>query len=107
MKNYKSREQIIKDIDAAHRKIAKAKTVAQEHLDAEELLCGTDNAAELRECRNAADKQFRKIKRLEMVRLPKLGEKLAEWDTIQLIPQDTVPVTPSEISSAPQDLEAV
>lgn len=101
MKTYTSRESILKDIDAAHRKIAKAKTVAQGHLDAEELLPGTDNAAELRECRDAADKQFRKIKRLETVRLPKLGEKLAEFDTIPLIPSHTLPETASAPSSAP------
>jgi len=84
MKRYTSRESILKDIDAAHRKTAKAKKVAQEHLDSDELLSGTDNASELRECRDAADKQFRKIKRLETVRLPKLDEKLAEFDTIPI-----------------------
>jgi len=84
MKHYTSREAILKDIDAAHRKIVKAKKVAQEHLDAEELLGGTGEIKELREHREAADKQFRKIKRLETVRLKQLGEKLAEFDTMSL-----------------------
>lgn len=91
MKRYTSREQILKDIDSAHKKIAKARRVAQSYLDEEELFSGTDNASELRKCRDAADKQFRKIKRLETVRLPKLGEKLAEMDTIPLIPSHTAP----------------
>lgn len=84
MKNYKSRDQILKDINAAHRKIAKAKLVAQGFLDEEELLTGTMNLVDMRAAREAADKQFRKIKRLETVRLPKLGAKLAEMDTMPL-----------------------
>lgn len=84
MKRYTNREGIIKDIDAAHRKIAKAKLVAQGFLDEEELLTGTMNLVELRSARESADKQFRKIKRLETVRLPKLGAKLVEMDTLPL-----------------------
>lgn len=84
MKIYKNRDQIIKDIDAAHRKIAAAKKIAQEFLDEEELLTGTANLTDLNKARDAADKQFRKIKRLQTVRLPKLGEKLAEMDTMEL-----------------------
>jgi len=84
MRKYKTREQIIRDIDNALAKVIKAKVVAQEHLDQEELLTGGNNLVELRKQREAADKQFRKIKRLETVRLPKLKEKLAEWDTIPL-----------------------
>jgi hypothetical protein len=75
MKRYTSVAQVDKDIDSAHRKIAKAKLVAQEHLDAESLLEGTTDVTELRQHREAADKQFRKIKRLENVRLRKLGEE--------------------------------
>ncbi len=84
MKKYTHRDQILKDIARAHAKIKKAKEVAQGFLDEEELLTGTGNVVELRAAREAADKQFRKIKRLEMVRLPKLGEKLAEMDTMPL-----------------------
>lgn len=84
MKRYKNREQILKDIDRAHAKIAASKKVAQGFLDEEELLTGTGNLVELRAARESADKQFRKIKRLETVRLPKLGEKLAEMDTLPL-----------------------
>lgn len=102
MKTYKSREQILRDIDSAHRKIAKAKNIAQEHLDAEELMRGTAFLSELRLEREAADKQLRKIKRLETIRLPKLGEKLAEFDTLLLIPPThTGPETASEPSSPP------
>ena len=84
MKIYKNRDQIIADIDRAHAKISKARVVAQEHLDAEEFLIGTTDLTGLREHREAADKQFRKIKRLINVRLKKLGEKLAEMDTAPL-----------------------
>jgi hypothetical protein len=84
MKRYTCRDQIIADIDRAHAKIAKAKVVAQEHLDAEEFLTGTTDLSGLRLHREAADKQFRKIKRLENVRLKKLGEKLAEMDTVPM-----------------------
>lgn len=81
MKKYTSSTQIEKDIDSALRKVAKAKATAQEHLDMEDLLKGADNASELREHREAADKQFRKIKRLESVRLVKLKNALAEFNT--------------------------
>lgn len=91
MKLYTSREQIIKDIDGALKKVARAKTTAQEHLDAEELLTGSSNVTELRKERELADKQFRKVKRLETVRLPKLKSKLAEWDTVPLNGLDTLP----------------
>jgi len=84
MKIYKTRDQILKDIDSANRKIAKAKVVAQEHLDAESFLIGTTDLTGLRQHREAADKQFRKIKRLKNVRLKKLGDKLAEMDTIPI-----------------------
>lgn len=84
MKKHTHRDQIVKDIDRAHAKIKFAKEAAQGFLDEEELLTGTGNVVELRAAREAADKQFRKIKRLETVRLPKLGEKLAEMDTIPL-----------------------
>lgn len=84
MKRYTTRDQIIKDIDSEHRKIAEAKIVEQEHLDEEELLTGTNDLTGLREARDKADKQFRKIKRLETMRLPKLGEKLAEFDMMAL-----------------------
>lgn len=105
MKAYTSAAQIEKDIDSAYRKIAKAKLVAQEHLDMEELLKGTSNVSELREHRDAADKQFRKIKRLETVRLVKLKVKLAEFNTLSLqltSPQDTLLDSPSHpVSEVP------
>jgi len=84
MKRYTHRDQIIADIDRARAKIKKAKIVAQEHLDAEAFLTGTTDLSGLRLHREAADKQFRKIKRLENVRLKKLGEKLAEMDTMRM-----------------------
>lgn len=81
MKNYTSATQVIKDIDSALKKIEKAKKVAQEHLDQEEFLTGGNELSELRKHREAADFQFRKIKRLESVRIPKLRQKLAEMET--------------------------
>lgn len=104
MKTYTSAAQIEKDIDSAYRKIAKAKLVAQEHLDMEELLKGASNLSELREHQDAADKQFRKIKRLETVRLVKLKAKLAEFNTVALpfAGQDTAPDSPSHpVSEVP------
>jgi len=99
MKKYTHRDQIIKDIDSALRKIEKAKKVAQGYLDEEELLLGTDNVSEYRQARENADKQFRKIKRLETLRLPKLKEKLAEMDTIEL--PGTQPVAASPVPLPP------
>jgi len=107
VKRYTKREQIIKDIDTAHRKIAKAKVVMQEHFDMEELLRGCGANAEQRAATEAADKQMRKIKRLETVRLPQLGAKLAEFDTIPIIPSDTLPGTSSEPFSTPPSPSAV
>jgi hypothetical protein len=104
MKRYTSREQIIKDIDGACEKVKKALKVAQEHLDQEELLTGaTEKVEELRRHREAADFQFRKIKRLKEVRLIKLKERLAEFDTGALIstsPPDTSQAAPPSL--APQ-----
>ncbi len=84
MKRYTSREKIIKDIDGALKRVASAKRLAQEYLDDEELLTGTSAVDKLRKAREAADFQFRKIKRLENVRLPALKAKLAEFDTSSL-----------------------
>jgi hypothetical protein len=84
MKKYTNCNQIIADIDRAHAKIAKAKLVAQEHIDAESFLTGTTDLSGLSLHREAADKQFRKIERLQNVRLKKLGEKLAEMNTMSL-----------------------
>ena len=81
MKIYTTKEQVEKDIDSALNKVTKAKALAQEHLDAESLLEGTGDLTSLRIHRDAADKQFRKIKRLETVRLRFLKEKLAEMLT--------------------------
>jgi len=82
MKRYTSREQIVKDIDSALRKVGNAKAVAQEHLEQEEFLKGVHHLlSELRAHRDKADFQFRKIKRLETVRLPYLKAKLSEFDT--------------------------
>lgn len=100
MKTYTSAAQIEKDIDSALRKVAKAKIIAQEHLDMEDLLKGTTNVSELREHRDAADKQFRKIKRLETVRLAKLKEKLQEFNTLSL-PLTSLPDTSPDSSSHP------
>lgn len=55
MKKYTSRDQILKDIDAALAKVQKAKVVAQEHLDQEALLLGMTSLTELRAHREAAD----------------------------------------------------
>ena len=84
MKSYTHRDQILKDIASAHKKIEKAKVLCQDHLDSEKLLEGTDSVVEMRTHREAADKLLRKIKRLQEVRLKKLGEKLAEMDTAPL-----------------------
>jgi len=90
MKCYTNRDQIIKDIDKALAKVSKAKLVAQEHLDQEALLLGSDNLSDLRAHRKAADFQFRKIKRLQDVRLKELKAKLSEFDTATLaLPPDT------------------
>lgn len=104
MKTYKTREQIIRDIDSAYRKIGNAKAIAQEHLDNEQLLVGSPSQlSELRKEREKADKQFRKIKRLETVRLPKLKTRLAEWDTPLLNGADDIALakTPAPVPPTP------
>lgn len=108
MKRYTSREQILKDIDSAHRKIAKANVAAQEHLDNEEFLRGaTESVAEMRQHREAADFQFRKIERLKTKRLVALGAKLAEFDTRALFSPGNEPAsgphTPSPLPPEPCD----
>ena len=85
MKRYTTREQILKDIDRAHAKVKKLEAQAQEQLDAESLLAGTDAVAEKRKHGEAADKLLRKIKYQKERRLPKLGAKLAEMDTRVLV----------------------
>lgn len=100
MKKYTTPEQVTKDIDSALKKIEKAKRVAQEHLDQEQFSTGGNELSELRKHREAADFQFRKIKRLETVRLPKLKAKLAEMRTTPLaLPPDTLPVKPPQPAS--------
>jgi hypothetical protein len=79
----KSREQIIRKIDLAHKRIAKLKTLAQDALDSEQLFLGSD-VNETRKFREEADKHFRAIERLEKRRLVKLGRALAEFDTVPL-----------------------
>lgn len=79
----KSRDQILRKIDLAHKRIAKLKTLAQEALDSEQLFLGSD-LNESRKHREEADKHFRAIERLEKRRLPKLGAALAEFDTVPL-----------------------
>lgn len=101
MRKYKNRDQIIRDIDKARAKVQCAKKIAQEHLDAEELLTGiASRLSELKQHRENADAQFRKIKYLETRRLPALGNALAEWDT-KLLPgiapaPTSAPVPPIE-----------
>lgn len=79
----KSREQILRKIDLANARIKKLKTLAQDALDSEQLFLGSD-VNETRKFREEADKHFRAIKRLEKVRLAKLGRALAEFDTVPL-----------------------
>jgi hypothetical protein len=82
-KKWKSREEIEKAIDAAHRKITRFKKVAQTAIDAEELFRGCDvNSARL--AQEEADKYLGKISRLERTRLPKLQRLLSDFLTIQL-----------------------
>lgn len=104
MKRYTTREQIVKDIDRALAKVQKSLEQAREHLDAEELLTGGDNVTALREEREKADKLFRRIKRLQERRLPALKSKLAEFDTISLLPDDKSPETNLESSPPNQPL---
>jgi hypothetical protein len=81
---YKSRDKIIRAIDVANKRREKLKVKAQEALDEEELLRGTDAVAEHRKAKELADKHLRAVKRLEDRRLPKLQRVLAEFDTIPL-----------------------
>jgi hypothetical protein len=82
-KKWKSREEIEKAIDAAYRKIARFKKVAQTAIDAEELFRGCDLVSE-RKAKEEADKYLGKISRLERTRLPKLQRLLSDFLTIPL-----------------------
>ncbi len=106
MKRYENREAIIRDIDSALKKISKAKKAAQENLDQEELLTEIpEQLSVLRQHRESADFQFRKIRRLENVRLPALKAKLAEFDTLAL--PGTLPDTGCSPASPQPPLEPV
>lgn len=78
------RKKILRKIDLAHKRIARLRGQAQEALDAEELLRGTEDVAEHRKVKEAVDKFLRAIERAQKVRLVKLGRALAELDTIPL-----------------------
>lgn len=80
---YQSESEILKKIDAAHRKLKKLSMAAQAHLDMEELTRGAD-LKECREHKEEADALLGKIKRLRETRLPKLQNLLAEFRTIPL-----------------------
>jgi len=84
MKTYQNREAIIKDIDRAHLKIVRLEAKAQEELEAETLYIGTVEVAQRRIHQEAADKFLKAIKYQRERRLKRLGEKLAEMDTLPL-----------------------
>jgi len=99
MKRPVTRESILKQIDRAYKKIAALEVLAQEQLDMEELYRGCD-VVKRNEHAESADKLLAKIKYQKERRLKKLGEKLAEVDTIPLIPE----ISPSDIALAHQYL---
>jgi len=83
MKRPITRESLLKQIDRAYKKIAAMEVLAQEQLDIEELYRGCD-VVKRNEHAESANKLLAKIKYQKERRLKKLGEKLAEVDTIPL-----------------------
>lgn len=82
-KIYRSREQILKDIDAAHRKIKRLEIRAQTEINAEKECLRQENNQYVGH-RHEADRLLGKISRLRNTRLKKLGATLAEFDTTPL-----------------------
>jgi len=79
-KHYTSREQILKDIDKAHRKIKRLEAKAELELAAERH-CRSQESNRYVGHRDEANRLLGMISRLRNTRLRKLGATLAGFDT--------------------------
>lgn len=83
-KKYTSREMVIKDIDAAHRKIKRLRKQADERLAESDLFEVIGNQIAAKAAREESDKLWEQSNRVENKRLKKLGATLAAFDTAPL-----------------------
>jgi len=83
-KKYVTRESILKDIDAAHRKIKKLTSEAADlDLIAEMAkVCGNQAAYEVNA--EEAERLWKRAERMENTRLKKLGATLAAFDSVPM-----------------------
>lgn len=83
-RKYTSREMIVRDIDAAHRKMKRLRAAAQDAAETAELAATMGNDVQCRNSRDESDRLWLKSNRIENTRLRKLGATLAMWDTAPL-----------------------
>jgi hypothetical protein len=89
-RKYTSREMILKDIDAARRKITRLRHTSQDHREQADLLVTMDNIVRSRLERELAEKLWQQADRMENKRIRKLGATLAMFDTKPLIGDEQV-----------------
>lgn len=80
-KRYQTREQILRDINAAHRKIKRLEKKAESELALEKTFKDSGTFGPGTKHRDLANKFLGQIKRLKETRLVRLGKTLAMFDT--------------------------
>lgn len=83
-KKYRTREMVIKDIDAARKKMANLRSEASECEEAASAFKRFGLLVEHDREKDLADALWRKAERLEKFRLKKLQNTLAAFDTVAL-----------------------
>lgn len=89
-RKYTTRAMILKDIDAARRKITRLRHASQDHREQSELLATMDNRVRSGIERELAEKLWQQADRMENKRMKKLGATLAMFDTRPLIGDEQV-----------------
>jgi NAD-dependent DNA ligase len=80
-KHYTTREMIVKDIDAAHRRITRLLKSAEVADAQADLFRDSEEAHQIEQLRDHAQSCRAKVKRLEKTRLPKLQRVLVAFET--------------------------
>jgi len=80
-KHYTDRQMIIKDIDAAHRRITRLLKSAEVADAQADLFRDSEEAHQIEQLRDHAESCRAKVKRLEKTRLPKSQRVLAAFDS--------------------------
>lgn len=81
-KIYRTRESIVKDIDAEIRRMKRLREKALDCDEAAGVLLTLVNSVQYNKEKDAADKLWAQAGRIETTRLKKLGATLAMWDTM-------------------------